>query len=969
MKRIITAALFAAMLLTGGAQAKKMLGHDDFDAWRRVGTEAFSDNGLWAAYRVYPQEGDGVLTFRNTKNGKTINIDRGYRPAFTRDGLWAVALIQPTFQQTRKAKIAKKKDFDMPQDSLAIVNLRTGEVERIPRVISYRLGRKGGATLAYLSCDTAYIKPAALKDKKAGRPLVVRNLATGATARHPWVKSYTVSDDGRRFAAYTAVHKSDSVAKPALFSGNAADPAKVFTYQPERKFYDTPAISADGARMAFLASDDSLDTGTRLTQLYLVDLDAAEPQAKEINVMKSLPGKIRYMRPDTAGLAPDKAREVVEKFRRLIKQESQKDLFLNQYSSPRFSHNGRRLIVGVAPKVAPDDTTIVDFERADLDIWRWDAPYTPPQENHNVDKARKHTYPVAIDLASLNQVLLAENPLHEVEPANRWDTDVALVRDPSKHFVSRQWDYAAPEDLYVINLNTGKSDRVGEVHADCSELSPAGKYVLWFADRNYYAYDTATGATRCLTADFPYPLWDEDQDIPLERQAYGVAGWTEGDNAVLVYDKHDIWSLDPTGAKAPMCLTAGDGRATGRRFRYQKTDPEQVFINPSATALLRVFDYKDKRHGFASLPGVRSPRKPAIELLDTYMFTQLKKAKDAPAMMYQRANFSTSPDVWIAASGNPAKAVRVTDANPQMKDYSWGTAQLVKWHAYNGKESEGVLYLPEDYDPSRKYPMLVVFYERSSEELYYHYTMEPSWSWVNYPFYVSRGYVIFVPDVHYTPGVPGESAYNYICSGVEEMCRRFPGIDKKRIGIDGQSWGGYQTAFLVTRTNMFACAGSGAPVANMTSAFGGIRWESGSSRQAQYEQGQSRIGRNLWEAPQLYIANSPVFYADRVNTPLLIMHNDKDGAVPWYQGIEMFMALRRLQKPVWMLQYNGEAHNLRQRKNRKDITIRLQQFFDHYLKDAPMPEWMKNGIPATRKGQEMGTGLIFTESEMSVPVK
>ena len=289
-----------------------------------------------------------------------------------------------------------------------------------------------------------------------------------------------------------------------------------------------------------------------------------------------------------------------------------------------------------------------------------------------------------------------------------------------------------------------------------------------------------------------------------------------------------------------------------------------------------------------------------------------------------------------------------------MKDYNWGTAQVVKGRAYDGKESKGVLYVPENLDPSKKYPMLCVFYETGSEDLYRHYTMEPSWSWVNYPFYVSRGYVIFVPDIHYAPGLPGESCYNYVCSGAEEMCRRYPWIDKERIGIDGQSWGGYQTAYLVTRTDMFACAGSGAPVANMTSAFGGIRWESGDSRQAQYEQGQSRIGRNLWEAPELYIQNSPLFHADRVTTPLLIMHNDQDGAVPWYQGIEMFMALRRLQKPVWMLQYNGEAHNIRARKNRKDITVRLQQFFDHYLKGDPMPKWMKEGIPAVRKGQELG---------------
>ncbi|MDE6218223.1 MAG: prolyl oligopeptidase family serine peptidase [Muribaculaceae bacterium] len=357
------------------------------------------------------------------------------------------------------------------------------------------------------------------------------------------------------------------------------------------------------------------------------------------------------------------------------------------------------------------------------------------------------------------------------------------------------------------------------------------------------------------------------------------------------------------------------------------------------------------RYGSASVPQLR--------VIDKASFTQIRKALNADDFTWQRASFEIAPNIWLATSTDFSKARQLTDANPQQKDYNWGTAQLVKWYTYSGKEAEGVLYLPEDFDSSKSYPMLSVFYELAADDLYTHYTMEPSWSWVNYPFYVSRGYVLFVPDIRYTAGVPGEGAYDYVCSGVEEMCRRYPNIDKNRLGIDGQSWGGYQTAYLVTRTNMFACAGSGAPVANMTSAFGGIRWGTGDSRQAQYEMGQSRIGRNLWEAPELYIANSPVFHADRVNTPLLIMHNDDDGAVPWYQGIELFMALRRLQKPVWMLQYNGEAHNIRERRNRKDITKRLQQFFDHYLKGDPMPKWMKEGIPSTRKGQEFGFELEY----------
>ena len=299
---------------------------------------------------------------------------------------------------------------------------------------------------------------------------------------------------------------------------------------------------------------------------------------------------------------------------------------------------------------------------------------------------------------------------------------------------------------------------------------------------------------------------------------------------------------------------------------------------------------------------------------------------------------------------------RLSDINPQQDDYLWGDVQLVSWDAYDGTPLKGLLYTPENLDPSKKYPMMIYFYEISSNTLYDYYSPAPSRSIINIPFYVSRGYVVFVPDIVYETGHPGESAYNCICAGAEAMCDRFGFIDRSRMALQGQSWGGYQTAYLVTRTDMFAAAGAGAPVGNMTSAYGGIRWESGNSRISQYELGQSRIGKTLWEdgALELYIENSPVFFADKVSTPVLIMHNDADGAVPWYQGIEFFMSLRRLGKPVWLLEYNDEAHNLMERRNCKDLSIRLQQFFDHYLMGAPEPVWMRSGIPYARKGNYFG---------------
>jgi dipeptidyl aminopeptidase/acylaminoacyl peptidase len=299
---------------------------------------------------------------------------------------------------------------------------------------------------------------------------------------------------------------------------------------------------------------------------------------------------------------------------------------------------------------------------------------------------------------------------------------------------------------------------------------------------------------------------------------------------------------------------------------------------------------------------------------------------------------------------------QLSESNTQQKKYIWPGVHLVHWTTFSGKSLEGLLYFPETIDPEKKYPMIVYFYERNADNLHEYTTPAPTRSTVNRTYYSSNDYIVFIPDITYTDGYPGQSAFDAVISGTQVMSNLFPFIDRKRIGIQGQSWGGYQTAWLITQTEMFAAAMAGAPVANMTSAYGGIRWESGLSRMFQYEYSQSRIGGSLWDKPLQYIENSPLFYVPKIKTPLLIMHNDNDGAVPWYQGIELFSAMRRLNKPVWMLTYNNEAHNLKAESwaNRMDLTIRMKQFFDHYLKGEPMPSWMRYGIPAIKKGKELG---------------
>lgn len=301
--------------------------------------------------------------------------------------------------------------------------------------------------------------------------------------------------------------------------------------------------------------------------------------------------------------------------------------------------------------------------------------------------------------------------------------------------------------------------------------------------------------------------------------------------------------------------------------------------------------------------------------------------------------------------------VQITNVNPQQDEFLWGSVELVKWNAYDGTELQGLLYKPENFDESKKYPMITYFYEKRSDNLHNYISPQPSASIVNMSYLVSNGYLVFVPDIVYQEGKPGASAENCILSGVEAM-EKLPYVNSEKLAIQGQSWGGYQVAHLITKTDKFAAAGSGAPVSNMTSAYGGIRWASGLSRQFQYERTQSRIGTTLWDDVDLYLENSPLFGVPNITTPVLIMHNDDDGAVPYYQGIEFFMGLRRLQKPAWLLVYNNEAHNLRKMKNKQDLSIRMMQFFDHYLKDEPQPVWMKKGLPRTKKGKDLGYDLI-----------
>lgn len=906
---------------------KKPLDHSVYDGWKRITNQTITPKGEVISYEIQPQEGDGNLIFRSTKNNHEINIPRGYNATITSDGRFAVCLIKPFYQATRKAKIKKLSTDKMPKDSIAIVSLVNGKIVKYGNVQSYLTAKSKIDKVAFICNDTTFISKSDRKKKDIGKPLLVHYFNTGKSDTIQYVDQFTFNSQGNTLAVISKKGKKAFALNLYVLPG-----LKLTTVDDKHRTYFLPKFDESGNKILFLASSDSLKENKKY-ELYSFEK------------------------------GQDKAKLLIDKN---YKTNLPQGWGLTEYSNPFFSKDGKRVFVGIAPAPLPKDTTIVPFETPALDLWHYADNQLPPMQLKNLQNELRKTYLAVYNEEQQTCTPLTTEYYDRIQLINGGNDVIALSKDQSKHLGEIQWDTQNSTDLSLVNTITGKRTFIGSGKFTNIMISPEGKYILWYElpEKQWFIYNIANRSTRCLTRNCGVNFWDEDNDMPQYPDPYGVAGWTKDDKDVLIYDRFDIWKFSTDRANA-INITSGEGRRTKLAFRYispkaiddsrnRETSSgyydSKTFIDPNETLLLDVFDYTTKKHGYATLKN-GAKTKPVIAVLDGFTFSGLKKAENANIYIYQKSNFNTSPDLYVT-SNLGKKENKISDINPQMRDYNWGTAELVKWNAYDNTPLEGLLYKPGNFDPTKKYPMIIYYYERKSNDLYQYYAPAPSQSIINISFYCSRGYLVFVPDIVYKTGTPGECAYNCIVSGAENLAKN-AWVDKDNIGIQGQSWGGYQTAYLVTRTNMFKAAEAGAPVANMTSAYGGIRWDSGMSRQFQYEHTQSRIGKTLWEAPELYIANSPLFKADKVETPLLIMHNDKDGAVPWYQGIEYFLALRRLGKKVWMLQYNNEAHNLRERRNQKDLSIRMQQYFDYYLKGEPMPAWMKEGIKASEKGQQL----------------
>ena len=921
---------------------KKPLTHDVYDSWKSIQFPKISPNGQWVLYGETPQDGDAYLVIINLKTNKELRFPLGYsgegtraqtkaKATFTADSRHVVYLISPTQEEVKKAKRTKKKNkkATKPKLKLGLVSLSTGQLQTVEGVKSFKLPEENGDWVAYLKekekekekkekSEPATTKKEPAPEKKAekekqkrkyGSPLVLRSLKTGQETTFDDVTEYLWTKDGHTLLLAVASEKKPESDGVYVYKTSSQQLVPLLTGKGR---YEKLAVNKEETKLAFLTDRDNQSDENPLLAIYGWDFKAPQAQL-------------------------------------WVSAEKIKELFPGQAPSNKsnliFTRQGQQLLFGIKeipPAEPPEEEEEAEKEeKAKFDLWHWNDPYPQPQQKKMVERVKNNTWECVYHLDTGRIVKLADEILPDVELHESGEIAWGQTIVPYTKLVSYDGSYY---DVYLVDPQTGQRTLVKKKLFRRAYLSPQGQYVFWFENGDWYIYDRRTQKTTNVTAKVGVSFAREDWDTPNPAASYGYAGWTTDDQEFLVYDQYDIWAIKPDGSAARR-ITEGFGREHKLSFRYLKLDPEEKNIDPRKKIILKVRNEETMAEGFY-LDQVKGTAKPQKLLMADKRFSSISQAKQAKRLLFARMSFDEYPDLWISdlRFRHPR---RITQLGRQLEPYIWGKAELRDFYSADGLPLKGILIKPDNFDPRKKYPLLVYIYETLHYMLHSFRHPSPGTS-INPAYYVSNGYIIWMPDIEYHTGYPGRDALKCVLPGINMLIQEGY-INPQAIGIQGHSWGGYQVAYLVTQTDIFAAAEAGAPVSNMTSAYNGIRWGSGMVRQFQYERTQSRLGDSLWRVPLRYIENSPIFWADKIKTPLLIIHNDEDGAVPWYQGIEFIMALRRLEKVAFMFNYNGEAHGLRKRVNQKDWTKRMAEFFDHYLKGKPAPRWMTEGIKAWEK--------------------
>jgi dipeptidyl aminopeptidase/acylaminoacyl peptidase len=974
---LATVASFVAALsafpIVAQTPAKKPLTYDVYESWRSIAGARLSDDGKWFVYSLTSQADDPELIVRDVQSGREIKHARGTGAQITPDGkfvVFTIAAPRASESETESARGGgagrggaqaeggQQAGNQGTRTSVGIMMLPEGKVTTVEQIASFRLpaesstwlamqkgraggggargggregggrqgggqaaagGRQGGGQAAQTGQGAGGGRGAGgqqpqERTKPVGNDLIIRNLATGQDETITEVTDFAWDRTGS-WLVY-AVSSNDAT-KDGAFARRMSD-GTTRTLLAGKGRYKSFSFDENFTQVLFMSDQAEYDKPVAPWRIYHWKM--TEPAAVEIvsAASKGMP----------AGMVVADV-------------------------APRFTENAQSVVISTAPAPAPPPAPNAPRPTPiPVDVWSTRDAQIQPMQRVRVNQEQNRSYRAIVHLSDRRLVQLATKDLPNVNPGDDPNRAIGTSDLPYQQLVS--WDRSY-NDVYLVDLKTGARRKVFEQFPGTPSISPAGRYLLYFDPRSlhWFTHEIATGVRVNLTERLPVKFYDEGHDTPNDPGSFGTAGWTDADRSLILYDQYDIWEIRPDGTNARN-ITAGEGRKQQLQYRYRTLEtPAPRTIATDKPMLLTTTNLETRATGYYRVPfSGGAPTK--IVMMDKAMGA-LIKAKNADVVAFTASRFDEFGDYWITdmAFTSPKK---VTNANPQQSEYVWGKAENIKYINADGKTLNAMLIKPDNFDPTKKYPLMVYIYEELSQGLHGYRAPNVGTS-INLTRYVSNGYVVLQPDIIYETGYPGPSAMKCVIPAINTVLAEGY-IDPKRIGIQGHSWGGYQITYMITQTNMFAAVQAGASVSNMISAYGGIRWGTGMVRQFQYEKTQSRIGGTLWESPLQFIENSPIFWVERINTPYLSIHNDADDAVPWYQGIEFNMAMRRLGKEAFMFNYNGQGHGLSNRDYMKHWTVHMDEFFDHYLLGKPRPEWMDKGVSYLDRGTRDVSGMF-----------
>lgn len=920
-------------------QSYKKMTPDVYSQWNKITNTQISDYGNTITYHLQKEIGDPILAIYLSNKDTTFFRNRVKQSFLDPSGKYVAYIHNLSYDSTRTLKRKKVEKDKFPKDTLSIIDVTIDSAIVFPNVEKVLFPSEYGKYILF-TINRSEQAPNSTNvdiDSLSTNKPVDNDINVHISLYKKDKKNKNKSKNQDLYILNMYSNKIDTIQNVSDFY--LADEASELTYVQKSNdslfYYSVYLYSIEGK-----AGKRILDSMAEVTNLSM------DKFGNRLAFL-ALKEKSKEKQPDYDLYVYTPRDKVAQKTANRTSDFMPKDWVISKHKNLSFSDSGKRLYFGIAPKFPEQDTTLLEDEIVNVEIWKYDTPRLYTEMHAAKEKDMTKSYTVLYNISNSSFIQLENEDMENVMTSAEGDGKYAIGLKTKPYRKMVTWLGESPSDFILLDTEDGSSIVITEKEIGRPRFSPSGKYLYWWNrnDSIWKVLNTDTKVISVMGLWSTSKFYDENNDIPQKANPYGIVGWMPGDSIAIMYDRYDLWQMKPSDPFFHQRIT--NGRANNDVYRYIHLNTKDKYIPLEDNIILRVFNEKTKTDRYELLQS----KFDSITVLfegEYKLSSKITKAKASSTLLFTKESFEVFPDLLLTDT-TFTEIKQISNANPQQKEYGWGYGELVTWTNYNNKKNEGMIFFPPNFDPDKQYPMIVNFYEKSSDDLYRHRAPEAHRSTINYTYYTNNGYIIFNPDITYPSNQPGLDCYNAVESGVDFILDKGY-VDPDRIALQGHSWGGYQVAHLLTKTDRYRCAESGAPVVNMVSAYGGIRWESGMSRMFQYEKTQSRLGLSLWEDPERYHNNSPIYNMTKVKTPVLILHNDMDGAVPWYQGIEFFMALRRLNKPAWMLNYNNEPHWPVKWQNRLDFNIRMEQFFNYYLKDAPMPLWMKEGNTPLEKG-------------------